>query len=150
MLSVSPPCPGSPEDFSDQKSNAPSLYFLNSDRDGSISGFAAKWIDDQDYLHSILHGLFLTKSMNPNPDLLRLLLTSGRINVNYYCATYGGYLSLLRYRAGNNQNDKLYLLRCLHILYYAGYDFVNNPISVTNIKITLLQFHMRLAVRIYY
>ena len=115
------PVPGSPESpsFCDQKSED--------------EEFNVPWIDDQDYLHSILHGLFLTKSLTPNPDLLRLLLATNKINVNYYCAMYGGYLGhhILRYRSNNNQKDKVYLLKCLQILNYAGFDFVNNLDSAT-------------------
>ena len=96
--------------------------------------FEIDWINDQDYFFTIIHGLFQTKQ-HSNAEILRSLLNCRKIDINYDCKLYGGYLGhqLLRYRASHcGSQHREFLMECLKILYDFKYDFVNNIDSASN------------------
>ena len=127
----------------DKHNNTPLYYAVLNGQDDVVE-FFSKYIipkqdkesdDYQDYLHSIVGNLLSQK--NINIDLLRILLSSGKININHY-SKKNGYLAnrILKYRkqlkTDKKEKNAYILLRCLQILDEFGYDFVNNCDLQTN------------------
>jgi len=106
-----------------------SLQYAASNR-----SWQSPWLFDQDYLHSIVHTLLMTDSERPNRAILKALLNTMRVDVNHYSEPHGGFIAhrVLQYRAQLNTESegdvrhRQYLLRCLPVLRFHGYDFLSN------------------------
>ena len=101
------------------------LNNLSEQKDEEIKDKMA-WIWDQTYLHNLLDALFVTTAMNPNPKSFVLLLSTGKISVNYNCPKQGHLGHHLVHIKNSDYAHKGYIMKCIQILKKFEYDFVGN------------------------